>query len=83
MFLEKPVGKRLRKISKLNSRIEAKLMKQNAEVENEENEVVNAYVTFKSMEGRERAIKAYLDESWLRWVRGKCGCRKQDYTAKM
>lgn len=83
MASEKPAKKRLNKIAKLNTKIEGKIKKHNDAPESDSEEVVNAYVTFKSMEGRERAIRAYQEESWLRWLRIKFNCKRPDYSKKL
>jgi len=35
------------------------------------------------MEGRERAIRAYQEERWLRWLRIKFNCKHVDYSKKL
>ena len=71
-----------RNIGKLNDKIEKKVQKYIDEEEDIEtnSEIVNAYVTFKSMEGKERALQAYISNSKV--YRLLNCCKKEDFEEK-
>jgi hypothetical protein len=47
------------------------------------NEAVYAYVMFRSMEGKERAIKAYKDGACKRFFKKFCCCAGKTYKSKL
>lgn len=79
---KKNKAKYIRMIKKKNAVIDVKLKVYKNFEKNNKNKIINAYVTFRSMEGKQRALKAFADGYFTRGCKSIFCCKFLEYSRK-
>lgn len=80
--VKKNKDKYMKKVKRKNAIIEAKLKVFKEIFEKKESKAVNAYVMFRSMEGKERALRAYKHGACARFFYSVFCCKCKQYSKK-